>query len=50
MEADTVAHCGTSLMGDFVWSITLTDIFSGGQKCVLPGTKERLGSWKAFKI
>lgn len=29
MEADTVAHCGTSLMGDFIWSITLTDIFSG---------------------
>ena len=29
MEADTVAHCGTSLMGDFVWSITMTDIFSG---------------------
>jgi len=29
MEADTVAHCGTSLMGNFVWSITLTDIFSG---------------------
>lgn len=29
MEADTVAHCGTSLIGDFVWSITLTDIFSG---------------------
>jgi len=25
-EADTVAHCGTSLMGDFVWSITFTDI------------------------
>jgi hypothetical protein len=29
MEADTVAHCGTSLMGNFVWSITMTDIFSG---------------------
>ena len=29
MEADTVAHCGTSLMGDFVWSITMTDILSG---------------------
>ena len=27
-EADTVAHCGTSLSGDFVWSLTLTDIFS----------------------
>ncbi|SNV53921.1 Integrase core domain [Legionella lansingensis] len=29
MEADSVAHCGASLAGDFVWSITLTDIFSG---------------------
>jgi len=29
VEADTVAHCGESLMGDFAWSITLTDICSG---------------------
>jgi transposase InsO family protein len=29
MEADTVAHCGESLAGDFVWSLTLTDVFSG---------------------
>lgn len=29
MAADTVAHCGQSLEGDFVWSLTLTDIFSG---------------------
>lgn len=29
MEADTVAHCGNSLAGDFIWSLTLTDIFSG---------------------
>ncbi|MBN2689261.1 MAG: hypothetical protein JXR42_01465 [Gammaproteobacteria bacterium] len=28
MEADTVAHCGDSLAGSFVWSITLTDIYS----------------------
>ena len=28
VEADTVAHCGTSLMGNFIWSITLTDISS----------------------
>lgn len=28
LEADTVAHCGDSLAGDFVWSLTLTDIFS----------------------
>ena len=26
MEADTVAHCGTSLAGDFVWSLIMTDI------------------------
>lgn len=29
IEADTVAHCGNSLEGDFVWSITFTDVFSG---------------------
>jgi hypothetical protein len=29
MEADTVAHCGNSLDGSFVWSLTLTDVFSG---------------------
>lgn len=29
MEADTVAHCGDSLDGSFIWSLTLTDIYSG---------------------
>lgn len=29
LEADTVAHCGTNLAGDFVWSLTLTDIATG---------------------
>lgn len=29
LEADTVAHCGTSLAGDFIWSVTITDIYSG---------------------
>ena len=28
LEADTVAHCGTSLAGSFAWSLTLTDIYS----------------------
>lgn len=28
LEADTVAHCGNSLAGDFIWSVTFTDIFS----------------------
>jgi hypothetical protein len=29
IEADTVAHCGDSLEGQFAWSITYTDIRSG---------------------
>lgn len=29
LEADTVAHCGTSLTGSFAWSLTMTDINSG---------------------
>ena len=28
LEADSVAHCGGSLAGDFIWSLTYTDIFS----------------------
>jgi hypothetical protein len=28
LEADTLAHCGTSMAGSFIWSITFTDIFS----------------------
>jgi hypothetical protein len=33
LEADTVAHCGNSLAGDFIWSLTLTDIHSGWTEC-----------------
>lgn len=29
VEGDTVAHCGTSLLGNFIWSLTVTDICSG---------------------
>lgn len=29
LEADTVAHCGTTLEGSFAWSLTMTDICSG---------------------
>ena len=29
LHADTVAHCGDSLEGNFVWTLTLTDVFSG---------------------
>jgi len=29
LEADSVAHCGGSLSGSFIWSLTYTDILSG---------------------
>jgi len=28
VEADTVAHCGNSIAGEFVWSLTFTDILT----------------------
>lgn len=29
LQSDTVAHCGGSLDGSFIWSLTLTDILTG---------------------
>lgn len=29
LEADSVAHCGGSMAGSFIWSITCTDILTG---------------------
>ncbi len=29
IEADTVAHCGGNMGESFIWSLTMTDIFSG---------------------
>lgn len=29
LEADSVAHCGSSLAGSFIWSLTYTDILTG---------------------
>jgi len=43
MEADTVAHCGNSLAGDFVWSLTMTDIVTGWTECRATWNKGSLG-------
>lgn len=29
LQADTVAHCGNSLSGQFIWTLTITDEYSG---------------------
>ena len=41
LEADTVAHCGNSLAGNFVWSVTFTDIY--GPRTGPSGTREPKG-------
>jgi hypothetical protein len=43
LEADSVAHCGASLAGDFIWSLTYTDILTGwtrGEPCGIRGRLE----------
>jgi hypothetical protein len=43
IEADTVAHCGDSLAGDFVWSLTMTDSAPAGRSAGQPGTRAQRG-------
>ena len=50
VEADTVAHCGTSLLGNFVWSITLTDIYSGWTENAAVWNKGAHGVLKQLEI
>lgn len=43
VEADTVAHCGGSLAGNFAWSITLTDIATTWTECRATWNKGAVG-------
>lgn len=48
LEADSVAHCGASLAGSFIWSLTYTDILTGwteGRE-VQPGCSAPPKTWK----
>lgn len=49
IEADTVAHCGDSLAGDFVWSLTMTDLYSGWTECRATWNKGSAGVIKQIK-
>lgn len=49
IEADTVAHCGTSLAGDFVWSLTMTDLYSGWTECRATWNKGAAGVMRQIK-
>jgi|APLak6261659701_1056019.scaffolds.fasta_scaffold00249_2 hypothetical protein len=49
IEADTVAHCGDSLAGDFVWSLTMTDICTGWTECRATWNKGAAGVMTQIK-
>src|ERR1019366_1620152 len=52
IEADTVAHGASSLAGNFVWSLVLTDIFSGWTQLRAvwnkgaAGSQEQIADWE----
>ena len=48
-EADTVAHCGDSLAGNFVWSLTLTDIKTSWTENRATWSKGSVGVVKQIK-
>jgi hypothetical protein len=49
VEADTVAHCGNSLNGDFIWSLTMTDIHTGWTENRAVWNKGSLGVLKQIQ-
>jgi len=49
IEADTVAHCGDSLAGDFVWSLTMTDLCTGWTECRATWNKGSTGVMAQIK-
>lgn len=49
METDTVAHCGNSLAGNFVWSLTMTDILTAWTECRATWNKGAAGVVKRIK-
>ena len=50
LEADTVAHCGGSLRGSFLWTLTLTDIHSGWSELGATWNKGQESVTQAFQL
>ena len=49
LEADTVAHSGNSLAGNFVWSLTMTDILTTWTECRATWNKGASGVCKQIE-
>lgn len=50
VEMDTVAHCGNSLYGTFIWTLTVTDIQTGWTERVAVMGKGRVGMLNGVKV
>ena len=48
-EADTVALCGGSMQGDFVWALTCTDIATGWTEARATWNRGQYGTCEAFE-
>jgi len=49
VEADTVAHCGGRLEGDFIWTVDLTDVHTQWTECRAVWNKGQHGVIAAIK-
>ena len=49
IEADTVAHCGTSVAGNFVYTVNTVDIATGWIECRAIWGKGQQGAFKAIE-
>jgi hypothetical protein len=49
LEADTVAHCGSSLAGNFIWTLTFVDIVSAWTQCRATWNKAHHGIHQHLK-
>lgn len=49
-EIDSVAHCGDSMSGIFVWSLTLTDIVCGWTECEAVWGKDAKAIRRALEL
>ena len=47
-EGDTVAHCGATIAGEFFWTLTTTDIYSGWTECASVWSKLAVGVKQAL--
>jgi hypothetical protein len=50
LEADTVAHCGSSLSGSFIYTVNLTDIATGWTESRAAWGKGKTGVFEAIKV